>query len=306
MEQDDPNTYASLVGFEGDWRDQWHNEDFLALMARRWRLSTAQRLLDVGCGVGHWGQRLAPYLAAEATLVGVDREARFLVDAGERARARGLADRSTWLQGDVTDLPFDDDHFDVVTCQTVLMHLEDPAAAVREMARVARPGGLVCAVEPSNLMSAFFEWTEDPDVTDDELLDMLRFERTVHRGKIALGQGDSSIGPRLPGLFADAGLVELQAHQGDRCAVTRPPYEGPARRDVDQRLAWIDGEALAGGTRADTRERFLAAGGDDASFERLYSVRRAHDERLAERMRDKTWWTTGAYAMVFTAGRKPA
>ncbi len=51
---------------------------------------------------------------------------------------------------DATSLPFADDSFDAVLCVTVLCHrsIESPAAAVAEMARVVRPGGLVCLWEP--------------------------------------------------------------------------------------------------------------------------------------------------------------
>src|SRR4051812_44702072 len=56
MNQQGAKEYSFLVGFEGDWRDTWWNADFLDLMARRWGLSSALRVLDVGCGVGHWGR----------------------------------------------------------------------------------------------------------------------------------------------------------------------------------------------------------------------------------------------------------
>lgn len=47
------------------------------------------------------------------------------------------------VQADAARLPFRDDVFDLILSQAVLEHVKDPAAAVAEMARVARPGGLV-------------------------------------------------------------------------------------------------------------------------------------------------------------------
>ena len=41
--------YHKLTGFDGDWRDTWWNDDFLSMMARRWRLEQVQTVLDVGC-----------------------------------------------------------------------------------------------------------------------------------------------------------------------------------------------------------------------------------------------------------------
>ena len=55
------------------------------------------------------------------------------------------------VRGDATEIPLPSESFDVVTCQTVLMHLAQPADALREMLRILRPGGLLVCVEPNNL-----------------------------------------------------------------------------------------------------------------------------------------------------------
>ena len=60
-------------------------------------------------------------------------------------------DLLTVVQGDATRIPLPNDAFDVVTCQTVLMHLARPADALRDMLRILRPGGLLACVEPNNL-----------------------------------------------------------------------------------------------------------------------------------------------------------
>jgi SAM-dependent methyltransferase len=82
------------------------------------------RVLDVGCGVKPYYPFFEPYVAE---YVGVD------VD--------GTAD----LVGRVEALPVEDGRFDVVLCTQVLEHCEDPAQAVRELRRVAAPGGRVLA-----------------------------------------------------------------------------------------------------------------------------------------------------------------
>ena len=50
----------------GEQRDFWWNRDFLDLMARRWRLSEASSLADIGCGLCHWSRLLYPYLRKPA------------------------------------------------------------------------------------------------------------------------------------------------------------------------------------------------------------------------------------------------
>ena len=95
----DAERYASLAGFESDWRDTWWHQDTLELMARRLRLDEVERALDVGCGGGHWGQRLSTLLPKGARGTGVDHEPGFL-DAASSIRAPSASStRSTTSRG---------------------------------------------------------------------------------------------------------------------------------------------------------------------------------------------------------------
>ncbi len=83
------------------------------------------RVLDVGCGVKPY----YPYFAGAASYIGVD-----VVD-----------NPAAELKGPVEALPVEDGSFDVVLCNQVLEHCDDPAQAVRELRRVTAPGGRVLA-----------------------------------------------------------------------------------------------------------------------------------------------------------------
>lgn len=98
-------------------------------------------LLDAGGGTGASGA----WLADHATTVLGDAETVAL------AHARLHAPRSLPVQLDVAGLPFADATFAATVCVTVLYHrqVDDPAATVRELARVTRPGGVVCLLEPA-------------------------------------------------------------------------------------------------------------------------------------------------------------
>jgi ubiquinone/menaquinone biosynthesis C-methylase UbiE len=74
--------------------------------------------------------------------------------AAERASAHGLADRFSYQVSVAERLPFPDASFDLVTCQTVLIHTPNPGAALDDMLRVARPNGLILAAEPNNVAGA--------------------------------------------------------------------------------------------------------------------------------------------------------
>ena len=138
----------------GDTRDYWWNVDFLELIGKRLSFDHVQDVLDVGSGVGHWGQLLANVLPHNARVQGVDRDPLWVEKAAGRAAAHGLADRFTYQVAVAEKLPFADASFDLVTCQTVLIHTPDPGAVVDEMIRVARPGGLILAAEPNNIARA--------------------------------------------------------------------------------------------------------------------------------------------------------
>jgi SAM-dependent methyltransferase len=105
-------------------------------------VSPGQRVLDVACGTG-----VAARAAADvgATVVGLDLNEAML------AVARRLRPDVEWRQGDAAELPFADNSFDTVLCQSALMFFPDPAAALREMARVSTPEGTVAVQVYSSL-----------------------------------------------------------------------------------------------------------------------------------------------------------
>ena len=105
------------------------------------QLRPGGRFLDAGGGTGATGA----WLADRGELVAIDTEPQALAIYGENHRevlARAAAD--------VAALPLASEAFDAVVCVTVLCHrlVESPAAAVGELVRVTRRGGVVCLLEP--------------------------------------------------------------------------------------------------------------------------------------------------------------
>jgi SAM-dependent methyltransferase len=82
------------------------------------------------------------------------------VSADPLTEARAVAERAgvpvTFAVGDVTALDLPDDSFDVVHAHQVLQHLTDPAGALREMARVCRPGGVIAVRDVDYAATAWF------------------------------------------------------------------------------------------------------------------------------------------------------
>lgn len=103
-------------------------------------------VLDVAGGAGHVGRHLATG-AAFAVVVDLTRE---MLAAGVAAGRRDVV----FVEGDATALPFAGEQFDVVVCRFAFHHIDEPARAAAEMARVARPGGTVAVIDMVSLPGA--------------------------------------------------------------------------------------------------------------------------------------------------------
>lgn len=120
-------------------------------------------LLDVGCGPGTITADLAA-LVAPGRVVAIDSTRSILDQAAAHAEAVGQRDRVEFAVGDVHELEFDDDSFDVVHAHQILQHLGDPVQALREMRRVCKPGGVVAARDGD--YRGFFWYPELPGLDD--------------------------------------------------------------------------------------------------------------------------------------------
>jgi len=116
---------------EGKAHDLVQQKDVAALLppARE-----GQKLLDVGCGTGHWCR----FFSAQGYRVkGIDISTEMI------SVARQALPELSFEVGDAGTLPFDDGSFDVTTSITALEFFPDPDAAVKEMARCSRSDGLM-------------------------------------------------------------------------------------------------------------------------------------------------------------------
>ena len=106
-------------------------------------LRPGAQVLDVGCGPGtitlDFAERVAP-----GQVLGIDNVEGPLAISRAAAAERGV-DNARFEVADVYRLPHADDSFDVVHAHQVLQHLTDPVAALREIRRVCKPGGVVAA-----------------------------------------------------------------------------------------------------------------------------------------------------------------
>ncbi len=114
-----------------------------AILDRYLPSAPGPRLLDVGCGTGHYLSRLQQ---RGFEVAGIDGSEEML------ARARESNPAADLRLADVEALPFPDGQFDVVVSIEVLRYLADPRGALAEMARVLRPGG-VCLLTATPVLN---------------------------------------------------------------------------------------------------------------------------------------------------------
>jgi demethylmenaquinone methyltransferase/2-methoxy-6-polyprenyl-1,4-benzoquinol methylase len=130
--------YASLLSFGQDPR--WRR-----FLVSETRAGPGDTVLDVATGTAAVAIVLAQSKGCD--VVGLDQSAEMLAEARRRVDAAGLADRVRLVQGSAQALPFGDAEFDALTFTYLLRYVDDPAATLRELARVVRPGGTIASLE---------------------------------------------------------------------------------------------------------------------------------------------------------------
>lgn len=118
-------------GYVDNWDDQRLREAVLE------RLRPDMEILDLGAGAGRVKQMNFRGLARHVTGI----------DADPRVRQNPFLDEA--FEGIADQLPFASDSFDLVVCDNVLEHLENPEGVLREVARVLKPGGVFLAKTPN-------------------------------------------------------------------------------------------------------------------------------------------------------------
>lgn len=159
-------------------------------------LREGDKVLDVGCGPGTITLDLADSVGG-GHVIGIEPVAEPLVIAAKNAADRGDS-RTSFVQADVHDAPWPDETFDVVHAHQVLQHLTDPVGALREMMRLAAPGGIVAVRDVDYASMVWFP--EAPALTD-----WLDLYRALARANGA--QPDA--GRRLIAWAHEAGLRDL-------------------------------------------------------------------------------------------------
>ncbi len=184
----DPDQFVQLLDTINAWpffRDQQKPRS-IELLA----VQPGQHILDVGCGVGDVTLMLGAKVGPQGRVVGTDLSERLIAEACRRSAATALP--VEFLVGDAAKLDWPDNSFDASRTDRVLMFMDQPQQAVREMVRVTRPGGHIVTGE----------FDMETAIVDSPYRGLTRKLLDYWCDSIPNGW----IGRQLPGLFQELGL----------------------------------------------------------------------------------------------------
>ncbi len=285
-----------------DDRDQWWNPDYLHLIRQRFNLVDCHNFLDIGCGAGHWTKIVASNVAEKAEAAVLDFEEKWVRKTVSVLKKLGK-ENTVGVVGDAHTLPFPDDTFDLVTCQTLLMHVKDPLKVVSEMYRVAEPGGKIVVVESENLLSALAQTSLDFAEHINERILIHEFWLRYEEGKRKCGEGNNSVGAVLPGIFKEAGLLHCKFYLNDRL---QPEVIEQVRQSNAESFVNKENDLFTeakGHWNLATLRRYLAASGcAEKRMALLIDAITLHHQKIMKNT--STYVTAGIACMILGYGEK--
>jgi O-methyltransferase StaMB len=193
------------------------------LMAEKLRIGPGSHVLDVGCGVGGPGVRIARLTGARVTGISISQEQVKL--ANSLAESAGLAGRVMFQRANAMELPFSAQSFDAVIFLESIPHMPDRGQVLTQASRALRPGGrlvltdlferapIPAAKQPivdqfhNYFMSTMVQAENYPPLLRDaglwfeEILDIS--EQTLHKSFIWLSERINKARPGLKAMFGD-------------------------------------------------------------------------------------------------------
>ncbi len=247
-----------------------YSEEFQVLLRRRSaasnaahllpRLSSGMRLLDVGCGPGTISMGLAD-VVAPGEFIGIDIE-ESQIEMAKAAASAGGHGNAMFQVADALNLPFESDSLDVVHAHAAVMHVPDASAAVAEMLRVLKPGGIISSRDM--ILSSCFSEPRHGDFDDAW--------KTFGKLLSANG-GHPEMGKEIKGMLHATGFSDIAVSASFECFA--------AKEDVDFFHGFASGWFFADQTMAAATRLGLASADDLGRWHGLLDQWRADQAAFA-------------------------
>lgn len=281
-------------------RDLWWHADYLDLLAARIQLDKCRSVLELGAGVGHWTEHVIARVASDAAYTATDREPEWVAALTKRFASRP---RFSAVKADAANLERLGGSFDLVTCQTLLLHVPDVAKVLAAVRRCMAPNGLLLLVEPNNFMNRLPTATSADSLSPAEFGALSALWWAYERGRVRLGLGRETIAEHLPRLIAETGFIGLEVYANDRMLPEFPPYDTADQLAMAAAPPGGHEGAAAGESEQDLTRRLALAGGlDEATFDAAWALElKLRAERDADIVARRFAFSGASHCYIFTA-----
>ncbi len=198
-------------------RKSYWNDDYVHfLISHVWKIDQPVSVLDCGCGYGFLGLLLLPHLPAGSTYTGID-FAEDLIQEGKYLFAIQGIDADFICQDVLSHTA--SDQYDLVICQAVLRHLDDPTAFLQKMITFARPGGYVVCTDANREFECDGLYIDGMDYRE-----LCRHEGLEKKWQTELAmQGrDYAVAIRTAHMMQKLGLVDVNVRMNDKVEFVTP------------------------------------------------------------------------------------
>jgi ubiquinone/menaquinone biosynthesis C-methylase UbiE len=162
------------------------------------QITPSASVLDLGCGTGLVARAIARHASFTGSVAGIDLSPHLVAAATRLAEIDGVSARVTFQSGDARKLPFADGSFDAVVAHTLISHVSEPLAVLKEAARVLKAGGTLAVFDGDYASLTFDQPDEAKARADDAAL-----VRAVAANAHVMGQ--------MPRLLREAGFELLSS-----------------------------------------------------------------------------------------------
>lgn len=228
---------------KGSWNDDYAG----FLVSQVWKIDKPVSILDCGCGFGFLGLLLLPHLPKGSTYTGID-FAEDLIQKGKSLFA-GQGREAAFLCKDVFAYSAEN-QYDLVICQAVLRHLDNPTAFIQKMITFAKPGGYVVCVEANREFECCGLYVDGMDY--QELCGHEGLEKKW-RTELAMQGRDYAVAIRAAHTMQKLGLVDVDVRMNDRVEFVTPQSADYEETKND----FITYNDWASGMRGEEREQLI-------------------------------------------------